>query len=176
MARRCKTGEFTRLVEQARSRVPDFNVTTDVMVGFPGETEHEWRQTMDYLSATGFGHLHIFAYAPRKGTKAADMPDQVTPETKRRRSQEMQMLGNRMKQDTLRRYLGREFAVLIEGKGETAGPGEKRWSGYTPNFLRVTLRAPSHLDLTNSIRCVKLERLEDSGALVLARLYPLADE
>lgn len=167
MARRCKTGEFTRLVDRARSRVPDFNVTTDIMVGFPGETEHEWRQTVDYIRATGFGHLHIFAYSPRKGTKAADMPDQIAAETKRRRSREMQALGDRMKEDTLRRYLGREFSVLIEGRGETADSGEKRWTGYTPNFLRVTLRAPSHLDLTNSIRRVKVERIDDSGERVL---------
>jgi threonylcarbamoyladenosine tRNA methylthiotransferase MtaB len=176
MARRCKTGDFTRLVDQARSRVPDFNVTTDIMVGFPGETEHEWRQTMNYIQATGFGHLHIFTYSPRQGTKAADMPDQIAAETKRRRSREIQALGNRMKEDTLRRYLGREFPVLIEGKGETAGSGEKRWTGYTPNFLRVILRAPSHIDLTNSIRRVKLERLEDSGEQVLARLCCQADE
>ena len=167
MARRCKTGEFTRLVDRARSRVPDFNVTTDVMVGFPGETEHEWRQSMDYIGATGFGHLHVFAYSRRNGTKAADMPDQITPDVKRRRSREMQALGNRMKEDTMRRYLGREFLVLIEGKGETADNGERRWTGYTPNFLRVALRTPPHLDLTNSIRRVKLEGLDDSGDQVL---------
>ncbi len=163
MARRCKTGDFTRLINQARSQVPDFNVTTDVMVGFPGETEDEWRQTMDYLQATGFGHLHIFAYSARKGTRAADMPDQIPPEVKRRRSREMQALGRRLKTAALRRHLGREFSVLIEGRGKPVGNGEKLWSGYTPNFLRVVVRSPSKLDLGNSIRKVRLERLDDAG-------------
>jgi threonylcarbamoyladenosine tRNA methylthiotransferase MtaB len=167
MARRCKTSDFTRLIHQARNQVPDFNVTTDVMVGFPGETEDEWRQTVNYIQATGFGHLHIFSYSPRTGTKAADMPNQIPPGVKRHRSREMQALGQRMKKSTLRSYLGREFSVLIEGKGKAVASGAKLWTGYTPNFLRVVLRSSSDHDLRNSIRRVKLERLDDSGEQVL---------
>ena len=118
---------------------------------------------MNYLQATGFGHLHIFAYSARKGTRAADMPDQIPPQVKRRRSREMQALGRRLKIDTLHRHLGREFSVLIEGSGKPVEKGEKLWSGYTPNFLRVVVRSPSALDLENSIQQVRLERLDDSG-------------
>ena len=167
MARRCKTQDFTRLIAQARGRVPDFNVTTDVMVGFPGETEDEWRHTMDYIETTGFGHLHIFAYSPRKGTKAAEMPGQIPPDVKRRRSREMQALGKRMTTDTLRGHLGREFPVLIEGAGKSVGNGDRLWSGYTPNYLRVAIRSPSDLELGNSIQRVRLEGLDDTEEPVL---------
>ena len=84
MSRRCRTAEFRDLVEQARARRPGFNVTTDIIVGFPGETEQEWQQTLDFAGQMAFGHIHIFAYSPRAGTKAAGMPDQLSREVKAR--------------------------------------------------------------------------------------------
>ncbi len=77
MARRCKTDEFAALVEQARARVPDINISTDIIVGFPGETEEEWAETLAFVRRIGFGHIHIFSYSPRQGTKAAALPDHV---------------------------------------------------------------------------------------------------
>ncbi|HEB95947.1 MAG TPA: tRNA (N(6)-L-threonylcarbamoyladenosine(37)-C(2))-methylthiotransferase MtaB, partial [Sedimenticola thiotaurini] len=116
MARRCKAAEFERLVERARRAVPDFNLTTDIIVGFPGETPEEWRQTLELVGRIGFGHLHIFAYSPRPGTRAATMPDPVPRQVIRERSEQLHALGRRLKRETLSRYPGRRFPVLIEGR------------------------------------------------------------
>ncbi|MEW8311451.1 MAG: tRNA (N(6)-L-threonylcarbamoyladenosine(37)-C(2))-methylthiotransferase MtaB, partial [Candidatus Thiodiazotropha taylori] len=106
MARRCRSDEYRSLITQARQSVEDFNVTTDIIVGFPGESEAEWQQTLDFVEEIGFGHLHIFAYSPRQGTKAAGLPDPVSRDIKRQRSEALHQLGERMKRQTLEAYLG----------------------------------------------------------------------
>ncbi len=85
MGRRCSTGGFTDLVRTAREYVPDINVTTDIIAGFPGETDTEWQQTLDYCRTIGFPHIHVFPYSPRAGTRAATLPGQVPVEIKKYR-------------------------------------------------------------------------------------------
>ena len=170
MARRCATADFSRLIEQARLEVPDFNVTTDIIVGFPGETDDEWRQTLDFVERTGFGQLHIFTYSPRPGTRAAGLPGQVDRETKKARSQELHALGQRLKTANMEACVGRRFPVLIEGKPLTGKDGREIWGGYTPNFLRAAVSAPAGLELENSIREVRLERVADAGERIMATL------
>ncbi|MCW8949854.1 MAG: tRNA (N(6)-L-threonylcarbamoyladenosine(37)-C(2))-methylthiotransferase MtaB [Sedimenticola sp.] len=167
MARRCKTAEFTRLVSQARSTVADLNLTTDIIVGFPGETEKEWQQTIDYVEEIGFSHLHIFAYSPRPGTRAAMLPDPVTRDAIRRRSEQLHQIGKKLKRDFLSRYIGREFPVLIESAPLDPSLG---WNGYTPNFLRVEINHPTKEDLENRIVSVRLQQLSDSGDAITAIL------
>lgn len=167
MARRCKRDEFRQLAEQARRRIPDINLTTDIIVGFPGETDQEWQQTLDFVEQIGFGHLHIFAYSPRPGTRAALLPDPVSRELIRQRSEVLHQLGERLKRETLERFVGRTFTVLVESP--LAGP-EPGWSGYTPNFLRVNIPLARERDLENRLVEVKLERLADSGDGLIGRL------
>ena len=157
MARRCRTQAYRHLIEQARQQVPDFNVTTDIIVGFPGETEAEWRQTLDFVAELGFGHLHIFAYSPRQGTKAAQLADPVSRELKRRRSEALHALGENLKRQTLQRYVGLTFPVLMEGSAEAG------WNGYTPNYLRVAVEAVDGQDLSNRIVEVELTGLSANG-------------
>ena len=164
MARRCRTSEFTRLVETARDQVPDINLTTDIIVGFPGETDREWRETRDYVASLGFGHLHIFAYSPRSGTKAAHLPEQVPAEVKKSRSLELHAVAGRLKQQTLERFLGRTFPVLVEG----AYAGGDYWFGYTPNYLPVTIPGKYGRDLGNRIVAAKLIRLDTGGERLIA--------
>ncbi|MEN8168576.1 MAG: radical SAM protein, partial [Pseudomonadota bacterium] len=163
MARRCRTDEYRRLIEQARMQVKDFNITTDIIVGFPGETDEEWRQTLNFVEEIGFGHLHIFAYSPRSGTKAAQLINPVSREIKRLRSETLHELGGRMKRETLQRYLGRTFPVLVEGSRETG------WSGYTPNYLRLAIEECGGADLRNRIIDIKLARLSQNEALLVGR-------
>lgn len=137
MSRRCKTEEFSLLVEQARQSVPDFNVTSDIIVGFPGETEEEWHQTMETVESIGFGHLHIFSYSPREGTKAARLPNQVSDEVAKQRSLELHALADKMKQDMLKQQIDKQVKVLWESQKLSGKKGYVRYSGYTPNFLRV---------------------------------------
>ncbi|MCW8945381.1 MAG: tRNA (N(6)-L-threonylcarbamoyladenosine(37)-C(2))-methylthiotransferase MtaB [Sedimenticola sp.] len=165
MARRCKQDEFSRLVQQARASVADFNLTTDIIVGFPGESEAEWQETLDYVEQIGFGHLHIFAYSQRPGTRAAILPNPVSREVIRQRSETLHQLGEKMKRDVLQRYIGREFPVLIESAPTTPEDG---WNGYTPNFLRVQLNHTPEENLENQIISVRLQHLSESGDTLLA--------
>jgi threonylcarbamoyladenosine tRNA methylthiotransferase MtaB len=137
MARRCKTEEFAAIVSQLRLRIPHFNITTDIIVGFPGETEQEWQDSFDFIKQRGFGHIHIFTYSSREGTKAATLPNQVANEIKKQRSQQLHELANDMKLKFCRDNIGQEFPVLWEGYSEPLEGGKQRVFGYTPNYLRV---------------------------------------
>ena len=149
MSRRCKTDSFQHLVEQARKSVPGFNVTSDIIVGFPGETEQEWRQTMDYVEAVGFGHLHIFSYSAREGTKAARLSDPIEDAVKKQRSLEMHQLAERLKQDFANSQLGQSVPVLWERQRQDAGIS--KYSGYTPNFMKVETSVGNTVLLENRI-------------------------
>ncbi len=137
MARRCKTGEFRALVERARSAVADFNVTTDIIVGFPGESAEEWATTLAFAGEICFGHIHVFSFSAREGTKAARLPEQVDGAVKRERSRALHELAQRCTRTTLARFAGRRLPVLWEGEGELRHNGRRRYLGYTPNMLRV---------------------------------------
>lgn len=149
MSRRCKTDSFRHLVEQARQSVPGFNVTSDIIVGFPGETEEEWRQTMEYVESVGFGHLHIFSYSPREGTKAARLSDPVEDAVKKIRSLEMHQLAERLKQDFANSQVGQSVPVLWERQRQESGMA--KYSGYTPNFMKVETSVSNTVLLENRI-------------------------
>ena len=164
MARRCKTAEFARLVEHARSAVAGFNVTTDLIVGFPGETELEWRQTMKFVEQTGFGHMHIFPFSPRAGTKAARLPEQIDAVTKKARSREMHALAAQLKRQELRRQLGQRAAVLWE---QQLSPGSGQWIGYTPHYHKIT---SARADLAASSICeVDVDAISADGSMLVDR-------
>ena len=137
MARRCRTADFRNLIAAARDAVPDFNPTTDIIVGFPGETNAEWRESLAFIEEIGFPHVHIFSYSQRAGTRAAELPDQVDAATRRRRSQTLHALARRMKQDFATRWRGRGTEILIETVSQDAKTGVFHGYGYTPNYQRV---------------------------------------
>lgn len=151
MARRCKTEEFSQIVELARKTIPHFNITTDIIVGFPGETEQEWQDSINYIQRTGFGHIHIFSYSPREGTKAASLPDQIGNEVKRARSRQLHELAESMKQQFMHANLGQTAAVLWEGHSELLADGRRRHFGYTPNYLRAACDTEADVILENQI-------------------------
>lgn len=140
MARRCKTAEFARLVERARSALPLFNVTTDLIAGFPGETDQEWRQTMDFIASVGFGHMHIFPFSARAGTKAARLPDQLDGAVKKARSREMHALAADLKRRELSRHLGTQAEVLWE---QQINADTGQWTGYTPHYHKIVSTNPA---------------------------------
>ncbi|WP_305907427.1 tRNA (N(6)-L-threonylcarbamoyladenosine(37)-C(2))-methylthiotransferase MtaB [Methylomarinum sp. Ch1-1] len=160
MARRCKTEEFKQIVEQARSRIPHFNITTDIIVGFPGETEQEWRQSYDYIETIGFGHIHIFTYSSREGTKAATLPEQLSKEIKKQRSKQLHACAETMKRDFSEKNLGQVYPVLWEGQTESLANGKIRMFGYTPNYLRVACEIDEHETIENKIIQAKLISIE----------------
>lgn len=170
MARRCRTDEFRRLVEDARSRVADFNVTTDVIAGFPGETETEWRQTLDFVETIRFGHVHVFAFSPRRGTKAADLPSPVDPDTRRLRSRQLHRLAADHRRETLERHLDRPLSMLVEGEQGVAVDGRRRWVGYSANYLKLEVLAAADAGLDNRILEVESRSLSDDGERLICVL------
>ncbi|MFN3785824.1 MAG: tRNA (N(6)-L-threonylcarbamoyladenosine(37)-C(2))-methylthiotransferase MtaB [Thiothrix sp.] len=164
MARRCKTAEFSQLVANARHTIPGFNVTTDIIVGFPGETEAEWQQTLDYVQSIGFGHIHIFTYSVRAGTKAASLPNQVAEAVKKQRSQALHNVAERLKQAWLQQQVGKTALVLWE-HGRSSDNQQRIYTGYTPNYCKVTVAVPESQLLDNRITHVALHTVNADGVL-----------
>ena len=158
MARRCKTAEFRRLAEKARATVADFNITTDIIVGFPGETDALWEESKAFIESIGFGHIHIFPYSPRAGTKAATMPEQIDKATKQRRCRELAAIAERMKHDALAKMVGKRQSVLWERPIERED-GATVFSGYTPNYHRIEIASDD--DLEYSVTDVVAASLDD---------------
>ncbi|WP_457666341.1 tRNA (N(6)-L-threonylcarbamoyladenosine(37)-C(2))-methylthiotransferase MtaB [Thiolapillus sp.] len=148
MSRRCRSGEFLTLVEKARSRIADFNITSDIIVGFPGETEEEWQQTLEFVEQARFGHVHIFAFSPRSGTKAAYLDNPVPREIKRKRSEQLHQLAEHVGKQRALLQLGKTVQVLVEGNPEEKD-GLLLFTGYTPNYMRIQF--PSAENLENRI-------------------------
>ena len=168
MSRRCRTDDFATLIQQARESVPNFNVTSDIIVGFPGETETEWQTTMEYVESIGFGHLHIFSYSPRSGTKAARLANPVPTQIKKQRHQAMYQLGERMKQATLAQYINQSQDVLWE-KGKQVG-NLTHYSGYTPNFLRVETQVANPILLENRITQTHLTAVSENKPTLMGTI------
>ncbi len=168
MSRRCNTRDFAALVAQARAAHESFNVTTDIIAGFPGETEFEWQETMDFVADVGFSHLHIFPYSPRSGTKAAKMPDQISHELKRQRCKQLSELGEKMKRDALSKALGSKTTVLWESPKPAEQTDHHCFHGYTENYLRAEITVPTTLDLRSKITPVFLSALDKNSLRLIA--------
>jgi threonylcarbamoyladenosine tRNA methylthiotransferase MtaB len=140
MGRRITTAEFARLVEAARAAVSDLAVTTDVIVGFPGEDEVAFRASYDFVAAMEFARLHVFPYSPRPGTAACRLPDQVVRQVRRARARAMRELGTEQALYFRQRFVGRQMMVLWEQRQRGGF-----WTGLTDNYLRVATRAESNL-------------------------------
>ncbi len=160
MARRTTPASYAALIEAARAHIPDLALTTDIIVGFPGETEAEFQESMAFVRAMDFARLHVFRYSPRAGTAAAAMPGHVDEATKRARSLQMQALSDAGGARFRSRFIGRVMPVLWES---VEGANGRTWrnTGLTDNYLRVWLDAPRVL--TNTITPVRLVDLDDGG-------------
>jgi len=158
MGRRYTTSQYASLVAAARRSIPDLAVTTDVIVGFPGETAEEFAMSLSFVEEIEFARVHVFKYSARTGTVAAEMPHQVPYAEKKRRSEAMLELARESSQRFCRGFLGRRMEVLWE----TPCKGDKQaWSGLTDNYIRVMTR--SELDLANTITSTRLVGLVKGG-------------
>ncbi len=161
MARRCTVASFRKLVADARAAIPDLIITTDLIVGFPGETDADFEESLRFVEEMRFAHAHIFPFSPRAGTAAAEFDGQVPKAVKRERSRRMHEVVARTGHSERSRYVGATRPVLWEGSGQqlTDQAGALLWSGLTDNYLRVTAQAPAGLDIGNSITPVRLDKL-----------------
>lgn len=127
MNRRYTTEEFKKIVRLLRDNIPEVALTTDVIVGFPGETEEEFETSYQFLKEINFSKMHVFKYSPRKGTKAATFPNQVDGKIKDDRSAKLIKLSKQSEKEFASQYLGKEIEVLFENEH----------SGHTTNYIEV---------------------------------------
>ena len=138
-------------------QIPNVNLTTDMIVGFPGETDSDFTQTLEFVQKSKFLKVHIFRFSPRLKTRAADFKEQISEQVKQRRSRELIELGEKVSQQRRKNFLGQQFSVLVETKQG------RYWQGLTSNYLKVFIQ--SKKDLTNKIIQVKLVRLYKDGII-----------
>ena len=148
MRRQYSVAYYEQLVEQARATIPDVAVTTDLLVGFPGETDEHFRDTVSFVETLDFAGMHVFRYSARPGTPAARMPGQVPESEKVARSQEIRSIAEAGQARFSRRFSGTTQDVLWEREVEGV------WHGLTDNHLNFFTRSPE--DLHNRIVPVKL--------------------
>lgn len=153
MNRRYTTEQFKEIVKILRNAYDDVNLTTDIIVGFPGETEEEFNKTYEFLKEIKFYKMHIFKYSPRKGTKAAVMPNQIPGNIKEERSKKLIELSDKNEFEYNSKYLGKEVEVLFEE--EKTG----EYKGHTQNYIMVYCKSQEKLD--NQIKKVKCKEVQN---------------
>jgi threonylcarbamoyladenosine tRNA methylthiotransferase MtaB len=144
MARKTTPESFAELVAAARAAIPGVAITTDVIAGFPGETDEEFAETLDYVRRMRFAGGHVFTYSARPGTVAARMPGQVSHPLRKERNAMLRQVFAQAALDYQSQFLGSVLPVLWESAA-ALGPQGWRMSGLTDNYLRVTAHAEQHL-------------------------------
>ena len=156
MKRRYCISDYQKAVSLIRALVPGAAITTDIIAGFPGETEEEFEGSYELCRQLGFARIHVFSYSPRQGTQAARLPQQVDTQVKKQRSQKMLALHKESTQNFRQRFLDRTMPVLWEKQSNNGF-----WSGLTDNYIKVYTRNDD--DLTNKLLPVKLVQLGGDG-------------
>ena len=133
---------FADLVQTLVHRIPDLNIGVDVVVGFPGEGEKQFRKTYELLEKLDVGYLHVFPYSRRNGTEAYEFPHQVDPRTRKARCEVLRDLGRRKREAYHSRFLGRELEVLVEGKRDKR---TGRLTGHSRNYIPVLIEGGRRL-------------------------------
>ena len=161
MNRRYSTEEFRNIVNILRRFYQDVVLTTDIIVGFPGETEQEFEKTCEFLKEIKFYKMHVFKYSPRKGTKAASMPNQIDGNIKEARSKKLIEISSENERYYNNKYIGKEIEVLFEEKKNGT------YHGHTKNYLLVYCEADENLE--NKIVKVKCKEAFDDH--LVAEMY-----
>ncbi len=179
--------QFAEAAARAREKVPDVGITTDMIVGFPGESEDEFEDSLDFVERMGFARVHVFPYSPRTGTVAAQLPLQVNDLLKDARAKEMQRVADAASKRFALKFLGRTLPVLyetqvppqsepargdvssfrpLEGREVDEASGELQgngmWSGYADNYIRVVARTGENL--ANRIVPSHIQEVLEDGA------------
>ena len=149
MKRHYSAYEFQQAVSLIRGKVPEAAITTDVIVGFPGETDTEFEESYNFCRQMQFARIHVFPYSPREGTEAAKMPLMVVDKVKKQRSQKMLDLAKESDYNFRQKFSGKTMTVLWEKKTDS-----NVWSGLTGNYIRIYTK--SNEDLANRVTPVKL--------------------
>jgi threonylcarbamoyladenosine tRNA methylthiotransferase MtaB len=158
MRRNYSLDEYQRAVNLIKEKIPRVAITTDIMVGFPGESDEEFEQSYSFCQQAGFANIHVFPFSPRPETAAARMPDQIKDKAKQERNQRILELSRSSRRRFCERFLGQTAPVLWE---QETSPGSGIYSGLTSNYVRVF--AHSEKPLSNEITPAKLVKFHTQG-------------
>ncbi|MBI5152656.1 MiaB/RimO family radical SAM methylthiotransferase [Candidatus Peregrinibacteria bacterium] len=154
MRRKYDTKKFAAACRLIKSFSPDAAITTDIIVGFPNETEKDFQETVRLCEKIEFAKIHVFPYSPRRGTPASVMPDQIDVKIKARRAKILRNLSDKLRLKFIKARLGKIYEVLFEERKR--GAADNVWSGLTPNYIKVNVNSRS-LN-ANIIKKIKLLR------------------
>ncbi len=140
MNRKYTTNEFREVAKRLRSYFEDANLTTDIIVGFPGETNEEFTKTYEFLKEIKFYKMHVFKYSPREGTPASKMQNQIDGKTKEERSQKLIELSDKNQEEYNIKYFSEPQEVLFEEQKDGI------WTGYTTNYVKVSYKSDENLE------------------------------
>lgn len=163
MNRKYTAEEYAHACSLLRNVFDHPAITTDVIVGFPGETEEEFQITKEFLARIHFYEMHIFKYSKRQGTKAAVMPDQVSEQEKTNRSAQLIRLGEKMSKEFRQHYIGSTQDVLFEEENEI--DGRTYFTGYTREYVKVAVE--SEENLSNCLKCGKITGMLNDEVLLM---------
>jgi threonylcarbamoyladenosine tRNA methylthiotransferase MtaB len=160
MARKTTPGAFASLVVTARKLIPDIAITTDIITGFPGETEVEFLDSLAFVEQLNFAGGHVFSYSAREGTAAAQMANQVQYAERKRRNARMRAVFAESALKYQLKFIGKKVLALWESALEL-GPEQWKMTGLTDNYLRVRAEAPRKY--WNQITPVQVTGITDEG-------------
>lgn len=160
MNRKYTAADYKRAVNTLRRFMPDVSLTTDVIVGFPGESKEEFQETYEFLKDIKLNKMHIFKYSKRTGTKAATMPFQVDGNLKEERSKQLLDLSLILEKEFMEKFVGRDMMVLYE---ESHGEKENHYVGYTENYIKVVTESCE--DLSGKIVKTHLTSVEEENMI-----------
>ncbi|MEA1871959.1 MAG: tRNA (N(6)-L-threonylcarbamoyladenosine(37)-C(2))-methylthiotransferase MtaB [Chloroflexota bacterium] len=158
MRRSYSLDQYQRTVNLIKDIIPEVAITTDIMVGFPGESDEEFEQSYSFCQQAGFANIHVFPFSPRPETAAAKMPEQTKDKVKKERNQRMLELSRSSRRSFCEQFLGQTMPVLWE---KETSPGSGTYSGLTDNYIRVFAHSEKPLD--NEITPVKLVKFHNQG-------------
>ena len=141
MRRKYNKEQFKSTIDKIRKAVPNIALACDVIVGFPGETEEEFVECMEFIKECGFNYLHVFPYSIREGTPASKMENQVDPRIKKERVHRLIELGEKLKEDYENQFVGEELNVIVE----TYNPRTKLYQGYSDNYIEVKVSSDENV-------------------------------
>lgn len=156
MNRKYTTKEYLDSVLKLKENIKDIAITTDLIVGFPGETIEDFNETCEFIKKVGFSKIHVFPYSQKKGTKAYSMKEQISSEIKSERVKIILELENKMRMDFLNKNLNKVEDVLFEQLVK-----DKIYEGYTSNYIKVFVE--SNIDLKNKILPTKLTKIKNDS-------------
>jgi threonylcarbamoyladenosine tRNA methylthiotransferase MtaB len=160
MGRKITPQAYARLIRQARLAIPDVSITTDIITGFPGETEDEFSKSSEFVKEMNFTNGHVFSFSPRPGTAAENLPNKISTSVAKLRNVTIRQIFKQSASDYRTKYLNQNLSVLWE-KATPINDLQWQLTGYSDNYLRV--RAISSLPCRNQIMDVYIISVEPDG-------------